>query len=88
VHHPISTKPNNTSYVHLLSRIADAKVPDYNGLELLFALDEIASLDFVINRFFVKLFQTNNIEMGDFAGSCSALNDHHIVFFKRKPFLW
>ena len=34
------------------------------GLELC-ALDksEIASLDFVINRFFVKLFQTNNIEI-------------------------
>jgi len=24
---------------------------------------EIASLDFVINRFFMKLFQTNNIEI-------------------------
>ena len=40
--------------------------PDHDAPTAVFKTSnksEIASLDFVINRFFMKLFQTNNVEI-------------------------
>jgi len=35
---------------------------------------QLNSLDFVINRFFMKLFKTSNIRIVSYAKNCSILN--------------